>query len=209
MIVSRGTPLCSMPHTFWNTGRQAWIVPLSVIFSARRDELWGRFLGVPPGSGGLSIRLPPLYAPATAVKNRQHRLRLAAMRGRMVSCARPRGYAGQPALVGLLTSDSGGLPTRRRLKTCPTVLAGFQVLGKVCGIAPLCWATLRRIEPNVPCRRGSSPGIEIRSWCTFVYRHRRREGSSCHGQNLVADKVKADSLSAIAAVGFLDNLEQQ
>jgi hypothetical protein len=77
-----------------------------------------------------------------------------------------------------------------------------------------------------------------------VYRHRRREGSSCHGQNLVADKVKADSLrprpiekerggclnrvlaqllpriplrenvlgkafGAIAAVGFLDNLEQQ
>jgi hypothetical protein len=25
----------------------------------RRDELWGRFLGVPSGSGGLSIRLPP------------------------------------------------------------------------------------------------------------------------------------------------------
>jgi hypothetical protein len=40
----------------------------------------------------------------------------------------------QPALVGLFTSDSGGLPTRRRLQTCPTVLVGFQVLGKVCGI---------------------------------------------------------------------------
>jgi hypothetical protein len=46
MIVSRGTPLCSMPLTFWNTGRQAWIVPLSVIFSARRDELWGRFFNL-------------------------------------------------------------------------------------------------------------------------------------------------------------------
>jgi hypothetical protein len=44
----------------------------------------------------------------------------------------------QPALVGLFTSDSGGLPTRRTqrvpLQTCPTVLAGFQVPGKVCGI---------------------------------------------------------------------------
>jgi addiction module HigA family antidote len=44
----------------------------------------------------------------------------------------------QPALVGLSTSDSGGLPTRRTqrvpLQTCPTVLAGFQVPGKVCGI---------------------------------------------------------------------------
>jgi hypothetical protein len=38
----------------------------------------------------------------------------------------------QPALVGLFTGDSGGLPTRRRLKTCPTVLAGFQVLERVC-----------------------------------------------------------------------------
>jgi hypothetical protein len=47
----------------------------------------------------------------------------------------------QPALVGLFTSDSGGLPTRRTqrvlLPTCPTVLAAYQVLGKVCGIAPL------------------------------------------------------------------------
>jgi hypothetical protein len=44
----------------------------------------------------------------------------------------------QPALVGLFASDSGGLPTRWTqrvpLQTRPTVLAGFQVLGKVCGI---------------------------------------------------------------------------
>ncbi len=51
-------------------------VPLSTTFFARRDELWGRFLGVPPGSGGLSIRLPPVDAPATTAENRQHRLRL-------------------------------------------------------------------------------------------------------------------------------------
>jgi hypothetical protein len=43
-------------------------VLLSVIFFARRDELWGRFLTC----GGLSIRLPPLDAPATAVENRHH-----------------------------------------------------------------------------------------------------------------------------------------
>jgi hypothetical protein len=44
----------------------------------------------------------------------------------------------QPVLVGLFTSDSGGLPTRRTqrvpLQTCPAVLAEFQVLEKVCGI---------------------------------------------------------------------------
>ena len=44
----------------------------------------------------------------------------------------------QPVLAGLFTSDSGGLPTRRRLQTCPTVLAGFRVLGKVCGIGQDC-----------------------------------------------------------------------
>ena len=43
-------------------------VLLSITFSA---QLWGRFLGVPPGSGGLSIRLPPL-----AVQNRHHSLLL-------------------------------------------------------------------------------------------------------------------------------------
>ena len=41
----------------------------------------------------------------------------------------------QPALAGLFTSDSGGLPTRPRLQTHPTVLAGFQVPRKVCGIS--------------------------------------------------------------------------
>jgi hypothetical protein len=39
-----------------------------------------------------------------------------------------------PGFQPVLAGDSGGLQTRRRLKTCPTVLAGFQVLGKVCGI---------------------------------------------------------------------------
>jgi hypothetical protein len=47
----------------------------------------------------------------------------------------------QPALVGLFTSDSGGLPT------CPTVLAGFQVLEKVCGIGHEC---LRHDEQLMP-----------------------------------------------------------
>jgi hypothetical protein len=44
----------------------------------------------------------------------------------------------QPALVVLFTSDSGGLATRWNqrvpLQTCPTILAEFQVLGKVSGI---------------------------------------------------------------------------
>jgi len=90
-----------------------------------RDELWGRFLGVPPGSGGLSIRLPPLDAPSAAVENRQHRLRLAAMRGRVVSCARPRGYPGQPAPAVCVRAAPGGLQTRCRLKTCPTTYPEF------------------------------------------------------------------------------------
>jgi hypothetical protein len=38
----------------------------------------------------------------------------------------------QPALAGLFTIDSAGLPT------CPTVLAGFQVPGKACGIGHSC-----------------------------------------------------------------------
>ena len=109
-----------MPHTFWNTGHQAWIVLLSITCFARRDELWGRFLGVPPGSGGLSIRLPHLYAPATALENRQHRLRLAAMRGRLAACGRVvlgllRCKKSQPCMLrcgpGWLNNAIGGLPT--------------------------------------------------------------------------------------------------
>ena len=48
------------------------IVLLPIIFFACHDELWGRLLTC----GGLSIRLPHLYAPATALENRQHCLRL-------------------------------------------------------------------------------------------------------------------------------------
>src|SRR5271157_3370013 len=58
------------------------LVLLSITFFARRDELWGRFLTC----GGLSIRLPPLDAPATTAENRHHSLRLAAMRGSLASC---------------------------------------------------------------------------------------------------------------------------
>src|ERR1019366_8429694 len=62
-------------------------VLLSVIFFARRDEFpsrglghsWGRLLTC----GGLAIRLPLLDPPAEAAENRQHGLRLAAMRGRL------------------------------------------------------------------------------------------------------------------------------
>jgi hypothetical protein len=74
------------------------VVLLSITFSARRDELWGRFLGVPSGSGGLSIRLPPLDAPSAAVENRQHRLRLAAMWGRLAIWGR--------VAIGLLRGPS-------------------------------------------------------------------------------------------------------
>jgi hypothetical protein len=63
-------------HRHLHAGRRlSSPVLLSITFFARRDELWGRFLTC----GGLSIRLPHLYAPATALENRQHRLRLAAM----------------------------------------------------------------------------------------------------------------------------------
>jgi hypothetical protein len=40
----------------------------------------------------------------------------------------------QPALVGLFTGDPGGLPTRRRLPTCPTTSVEFPFLGKLSGI---------------------------------------------------------------------------
>jgi hypothetical protein len=62
---------------------KAPFVLLSIHSFTRRDELWGRFLTC----GGLSIRLPHLYAPATALENRHHSLRLAAMWGRQ-SCLR-------------------------------------------------------------------------------------------------------------------------
>jgi len=64
--------------------------------------LWGRFLTC----GGLSIRLPPLYAPATTLENRQHRLRLCRYAGQdgilrggwqpplSLYSAKLRGYAG-------------------------------------------------------------------------------------------------------------------
>jgi hypothetical protein len=43
---------------------------------------------------------------------------------------------------------SGGLPTRRRLTTCPTTSAEFPSVGKVCGIgAKLDPASLRRMLP--------------------------------------------------------------
>ena len=58
-----------------------------------------RVTAVPTATGGLSIRLPHLYAPATALENRRHRLRLAAMRGRMSSCA---------AVANRRRSGSGG-----------------------------------------------------------------------------------------------------
>jgi len=44
----------------------------------------------------------------------------------------------QPALVGLFTGDPGGLPTRRRLKTCPTTSTEFPFLGKLSGIRQEC-----------------------------------------------------------------------
>jgi hypothetical protein len=70
--VLRGRHSCLMPHTIWDTGHHPWIALLSIAFFVRRDELWGRFLTC----GGLSIRLPHLYAPATALENRHHCLRL-------------------------------------------------------------------------------------------------------------------------------------
>src|SRR5271157_5871263 len=40
----------------------------------------------------------------------------------------------QPAPAGLFTRGSGGLPTRRRLPTCPTTSAEFPLVGKLSGI---------------------------------------------------------------------------
>ena len=98
-----------MPLSFRGTGHPAWIVLLSITFFARRDELWGRFLTC----GGLLIRLPHLYAPATALENRHHSLRL---------CR----YAGQD---GILRATQ-----RVPLPTCPTTSVEFPFLGKLSGI---------------------------------------------------------------------------
>jgi hypothetical protein len=83
-----------------------------------RDELWGRFLGVPPGSGGLSIRLPPLDAPATPLENRHHSLRL---------CR----YAGQD---GILRRRPVYGRFRAGHQPCPTTSVEFPFLGKLSGI---------------------------------------------------------------------------
>ena len=65
---------------------------------------------------------------------------------------------------GLFTSDSGGLPTRRTqrvpLQTCPTVLAGCQVLGKVCGIGHSCLP--RRRLRSYSCAVADAGAIEMR-----------------------------------------------
>jgi hypothetical protein len=63
--------------------------------------------------------------------------------------ARDPGVPRQPAPAGPFTEGSGGLPTRRRLPTCPTISAGFPVLGKLSGIGHFCRPTRRH-----PCRRG-------------------------------------------------------
>ena len=73
------------------TVRKCSMVRQSISFFARRDEFlsrdcgcsWGRLLTC----GGLSIRLPPLDAPLRPSEERHHRLRLAAMRGSLSSCA--------------------------------------------------------------------------------------------------------------------------
>src|ERR1035437_4228405 len=50
----------------------------------------------------------------------------------------------QPAPNVQFTRGSGGLPTRRRLPTCPTTCAEFADLGKPSGIGPsACHARLR------------------------------------------------------------------
>ena len=76
-----------------------FFVLLSITFFARRDELWGRFLTC----GGLLIRLPPLDAPATALENRHHSLRLCRYAGQvgnppesLVNRPTSAGYPGYP-----------------------------------------------------------------------------------------------------------------
>jgi len=64
--------------------------------------------GVPSGPGRQECPMPLSFRGPSILHG---------LWGRMVSCARPRGYPGQPALVGLFTGDPGGLPTRRRLPT--------------------------------------------------------------------------------------------
>jgi len=61
--------LAALPGLFFRAESRKKLVLLSITFSA---QLWGRFLTC----GGLSIRLPHLYAPATPLENRHHSLRL-------------------------------------------------------------------------------------------------------------------------------------
>jgi hypothetical protein len=64
------------------------VLPHLQIFAARDYLLlWGRFLGVPSGSGGLAIRLPPWDAPATTAENRHHSLRLCRTVGQPIVAA--------------------------------------------------------------------------------------------------------------------------
>ena len=93
----------------------ALYVLLSIAFFACRDELWGRFLGVPPGSGGLSIRLPPVDAPAPALENRRPRFRLCHAEHNPVSAAlakNPCDWAWSSARL------AGGTPSG---SACPTM----------------------------------------------------------------------------------------
>jgi hypothetical protein len=115
---------CLMRLSFRAIEHPAWIVLLLAVFSARRDELWGRF----SICGGLSIRLPPLDAPATPLENRHHSLRLC----RYVGQDGILRAGWQPALVGLFTGDPGRLPT------CPTTSVEFPFLGRLSGIRHSC-----------------------------------------------------------------------
>ena len=69
----------------------------------------------------------------------------------------------QPALVGLFTGDPGGLPTRRRLKTCPTTSTEFPFLGKLSGIRQECLRQIvYRTGRGAPALGGIAASIFLR-----------------------------------------------
>src|ERR1035438_370233 len=72
--------------------------------------------------------------------------------GRMVSCARPSTPA--TGTCSPVYKGSGGLPTRRRLPTCPTTSAEFPFVGKLSGVGTrTCRVESSLLDTSSPCKR--------------------------------------------------------
>jgi len=114
---------CHDPIRLVSFGLKPVLCPVSTL--ARRAESPGRHVGhgLYPAAG-LAIRLPPLDAPAAAVENRQHFLRLAAYVGRLLGVPSGSGGIGESACRLVHAATTAGAP--------PPLVRLCRPVGQVC-----------------------------------------------------------------------------